>query len=261
MKIAIDNGFNLWYTIYNIGVSDVSKKEFEYGLEVVNNKKPDSPYSDLVRCACPNCAEVDTDGGTIIPIEKEQVTEYRDYALNFAYEQYDILPHVCKNCKSVFISYKKSRHIYTQVIIGRILYILGITCFFSGIKSDNVLLGASMIIVGLFMTVVGFIFAVDTHHEIGENFVPNFSHYYSDRKLNKILGIKEEPDEGDLQDVIDKHLQKVDSLFTEQTELAKLSTTDLAMPDKKKDIGAVQIAVAGDNAVQVQKFGGVHIWD
>ena len=97
--------------------------------------------------------------------------------------------------------------------------------------------------------------------EIGENFVPNFSHYYSDRKLNKILGIKEEPDEDDLQEVIDKHLQKVDVLFTEQTELAKLATTDLTMPDKKKDIGAVQIAVAGDNAVQVQKFGGVHIWD
>jgi hypothetical protein len=31
--------------------------------------------------------------------------------------------------------------------------------------------------------------------------------------------------------------------------------------DKKKDRGTVQMAVAGDNAVQVQKFGGVHIWD
>ena len=239
----------------------MSKKGFEYGLEVVNNKKPDSPYSDLVRCACPNCAEVDTDCKTIIPLEKERVTKYRDYALNFAYEQYDILPHICKNCKSVFISYKKSKHIYTQVIIGRILYILGITCLFSGIKSDNVLLGASMIIVGLFMTVVGFILAVDTHNGISENFVPDFSHYYSDCELNKLLGIKEEPDEDDLQDVIDKHLQKVDSIFTEQTELAKLATTDLAMPDKKKDRGAVQISVAGDNAVQVQKFGGIHIWD
>ena len=242
-------------------MSDVSKKGFEYGLEVVNNKKPDSPYSDLVRCACPNCAEVDTDCKTIILLEKERVTKYRDYALNFAYEQYDILPHICKNCKSVFISYKKSKHIYTQVIIGRILYILGITCLFSGIKSDNVLLGASMIIVGLFMTVVGFILAVDTHNGISENFVPDFSHYYSDRELNKLLGIKEEPDEDDLQEVIDKHLQKVDSIFTEQTELAKLATTDLAMPDKKKDRWAVQISVAGDNAVQVQKFGGIHIWD
>lgn len=242
----------------------MSKKEFEYGLEVVDNKKPDSPYSDLIRCACPNCAEVDTDGGTIIPLEKEQVTEYRDYALNFAYEQYDILPHVCKNCKRVFISYKKSKHIYTQVIIGRILYLLGITGLFSGVsflKSDHVLFGVSMFIVGLFMTVVGFIFAVDTHHEIGENFVPNFSHYYSDRKLNELLGTKEEPDEDDLQEVIDKHLQEVDVLFTEQTELAKLATTDLAMPEKKKSKGDAQIAVAGDNAVQVQKFGGVHIWD
>lgn len=242
----------------------MSKKEFEYGLEVVDNRKPDSPYSDLIRCACPNCADVDTDGGTIIPLEKEQVTEYRDYALNFAYEQYDILPHVCKNCNSVFISYKKSKHIYTQVIIGRILYLLGIITLFSGaslFKSDHELFGASMLIIGFFVFVVGMIFAVDTHHEIGENFVPDFPHYYSDRKLNEILGIKEEPDEDDLQEVIDRHLHEVDVLFTEQTELAKLSTTDLAMPEKKKDSGTVQVAVAGDNAVQVQKFGGVHIWD
>ena len=248
----------------NLEVSNVSKKEFEYGLEVVDNKKPDSPYSDLVRCACPNCAEVDTNGDTIIPLEKEQVTEYRDYALNFAYEQYDILPHVCKNCKSVFISYKKSKHIYTQVIIGRILYLLGIAGLFSGVlffKSDHELFGASMIIIGFFMLAVGIILAIDTHHYIGENFVPNFTHYYSDHKLNKMLDIKEKPDEDDTQEVIDKHLQKVDVLFTEQTELAKLATTDLAMPGKKQNKGAVQVAVAGDNAVQVQKFGGVHIWD
>ena len=236
-------------------VSNVSKKEFEYGLEVVDNKKPDSPYSDLVRCACPNCAEVDTDGDTIIPLEKEQVTEYRDYALNFAYEKYVILPHVCKNCKSVFISYKKSKHIYTQVIIGRILYLLGITGLFSGVsfcKSDHELFGASMAIIGFFVLAIGIIFAADTHHEIGENFVPNFSHYYSDRKLNKILGIKEEPDEDDLKEVIDKHLHEVDVLFTEQTELAKLVTTDLAIPEKKQNKGAVQISVAGDNASQTQ---------
>ena len=235
----------------------MSKKEFEYGLEVVDNKKPDSPYSDLIRCACPNCAEVDTEGITIYPLEKEQVTEYRDYALNFAYEKYVILPHVCKNCNSVFVSYKKSKHIYTQVIIGRILYILGITGIFSGVsflKSNHELFGASMLIIGFFMTTIGFIFAADTHHGIDENFVPNFSHYYSDSKLNKMLGIKEEPDEDDLKEVIDKHLHKVDVLFTEQTELAKLATTDLAIPEKKKDSGAVQISVAGDNAVQVQKM-------
>lgn len=218
----------------------MSKKEFEYCLEVVDNKKPDSPYSDLVRCACPNCAEVDTEGITIYPLEKEQVTEYRDYALNFAYEKYVILPHVCKNCKSVFVSYKKSKHIYTQVIIGRILYLLGITGLFSGVsffKSDHELFGASMLIIGFFVFAVGFIFAVDTHHGTDENFVPNFSHYYSDHKLNKILGIKEAPDENDLKEVIDKHLRKVDNLFTEQTELAKLATTDLEMPEKKKSKG------------------------
>ena len=247
-------------------VSNVSKKEFEYGLEVVDNKKPDSPYSDLVRCACPNCAEVDTDGDTIIPLEKEQVTEYRDYALNFAYEKYVILPHVCKNCKSVFISYKKSKHIYTQVIIGRILYLLGITGLFSGVlflKSGHELFGAAMLIIGFFMLAVGIVFAVDTHNGISENFNPDFQHYYSDRKVNDILGIKEEPDEDDLQEVIDKHLHEVDVLFTEQTELAKSATTDLAIPEKKKSKGTVQVAVAGDNAtqVQVQKFGGVHIWD
>lgn len=246
----------------------MSKKEFEYCLEVVDNKKPDSPYSDLVRCVCPNCAEVDTDGGTIYPLEKEQVTKFRDYALNFAYEQYDILPHVCKNCKRVFISYKKSKHIYTQVIIGRILYLLGITGLFSGVlffKSDNLLFGSAILIIGLFMAVVGFVFAVDTHNGISENFVPDFSHYYSDRELNKLLGIKEEPDEDDLQEVIDKHLQKVDVLdvlFTEQTELAKSATTDLVVPEKKKDNETVQVAIAKGNAVhQVQKFGGVHIWD
>lgn len=247
----------------SLEVSDVNKKEFEYGLEVVDNKKPDSPYSDLIRCACPNCAEVDTEGITIYPLEKEQVTEYRDYALNFAYEKYVILPHVCKNCKSVFVSYKKSKHIYTQVIIGRILYLIGITVLFSGVlflKSDHKLFGASMFIIGLFMLTVGFILAADTHHGFDENFVPNFSHYYSDHKLNKILGIKEEH-ECDLKDVIDRHLHKVDALFTEQTELAKLATTDLTMPEKKKSKGTVQVAVAGDNAVQVQKFGGVHIWD
>lgn len=243
----------------------MSKKEFEYDIEVVDNKKPDSPYSDLVRCACPNCAEVDTDGVTIIPLEKEQITKYRDYAFNFAYEKYDILPHVCKNCKKVFISYKKSKHIYTQVIIGRILYLLGITGIFSNVlffKSGNVLFGSAILIIGLFMTVVGFVvFAFDTHSGISENFVPDFSHYYSERELNKLLDIKEEPDEDDLREVIEKHLHEVDSLFTEQTELAKLATTDLAMPKKKKDSGTVQVAVAGDIAVQVQKFGGVHIWD
>jgi hypothetical protein len=245
-------------------VSDVSKKEFEYGLEVVDNKKPDSPYSDLVRCACPNCAEVDTDGGTIYPLEVEQVTKYRDYALDFAYEQYDILPHVCKNCKSVFISYKKSKHVYTQVIIGRILYILGIAALVSAImsiKSGHGLLGAILFIPFLPLFAIGLTLAVDTHNATGENFVPNFQHYYSDAYVNDILGIKEEPDEDDLQEVIDKHLHEVDTLFTNQTELAKLATTDLVMPDKKKDKGTVQVAVAGDNAVQVQKFGGVHIWD
>ncbi len=235
----------------------MSKKEVEYCLEVVDNKKPDSPYSDLVRCACPNCAEVDIDGGTIYPLEKERVTKYRDYALNFAYEQYDILPHVCKNCKSVFVSYKKSKHIYTQVIIGRILYLLGITGLFSGVsflKSDHVLFGVPMIVIGFIMFVIGMVFAVDTHNGISENFVPNFSHYYSDHKLNEILGIKEEPDEDDIQEVIDDHLHKVDVLFTEQTELIKLATTDLTIPKKNKSKGAVQIAVAGDNAVQVQKM-------
>ncbi len=79
--------------------------------------------------------------------------------------------------------------------------------------------------------------------------------------MNKILGIKEEPVEDILQEVVEKHLHKAEVLFTEQTELVELSTTDLAMPEKKKDSGTVQVAVAGDNAVQVQKFGGVHIWD
>ncbi len=243
----------------------MSKNEFEYGLEVVDSKKPNSPYSDLVRCACPNCAEVDTDGVTIYPLEKEQVTEYRDYALNFAYEKYVILPHVCKNCNSVFVSYKKSKHIYTQVIIGRILYLIGIAVLFSGVlffKYDHELFGAAMLIIGIFMTAIGFIFAADTHHGFDENFVPNFSHYYSDSKLNKILDIKEEPEKDDIQEVIDDHLHKVDVLFNKQTGLAKLATTDLTMLEKKKDKGNVQIAVAGDNAVhQIQKFGGVHIWD
>ena len=241
----------------------MSKKEFEYGLEVVDNKKPDSPYADLIRCACPNCAEVDTDGETIYPLEKERITKYRDYALNFAYEQYDILPHVCKNCNSVFVSYKKSKHIYTQVIIGRILYLLGIAGIFFGFKSDHELVCASMLIIGFFILAVGIIFAVDTHNGISENFNPDFQHYYSDMEVNKMLGIKEKPDEDDLKEVIDKHLHETDVLFTEQTELAKLATTDLAMPDKKKSKGTVQVAVAGDNAtqVQVQKFGGVHIWD
>ena len=241
----------------------MSKKEFEYGIEVVDGKKPDSPYSDLVRCACPNCAEVDTDGVTIFPLEEERVTKYRDYALNFAYEKYDILPHVCNNCKSVFISYKKSKHIYTQVIIGRILYLLGTTGIFSGVsflKSGN-LVGLYMLIIGFFMFVIGAVFAVDTHHGISKNFVPDFSHYYSDPELNEILGIKEEPDEYDLPEVIDKHLHEMDVLFTEQTELVKLATTDLAMPEKKRDTGTVQAAVAGDNAVQVQKFNTAHIWD
>lgn len=242
----------------------MSKKEFEYGIEVVDNKKPDSPYSDLVRCACPNCAEVDTEGVTIIPLEKERVTKFRDYALNFVYEQYDILPHVCKNCKSVFISYKKSKHIYTQVIFGRILCLLGIVGLFSGVlfsKSGHELFGATMLIAGLFITTIGFIFAVDTHNGFDKNFVPDFSHYYSDHKLNEILGIKEEPVEDILQEVVEKHLHKVDDLFTEQTELSKLATTDLTTPEKKESRGTVQVAVAGDNAVQVQKFGGVHIWD
>jgi hypothetical protein len=148
--------------------------------------------------------------------------------------------------------------------MGRILYLLGITGLLSGVllfKSGHELFGSAILIVGLFMLTVGFILAVDTHNGIGKNFVPDFSHYYSDHRVNEILGIKEEPDEDDLKDVIDKHLQKVDVLFTEQTELAKLATTDLTMPDKKKDRGTVQMAVAGDNAVQVQKFGGVHIWD
>lgn len=109
-----------------------------------------------------------------------------------------------------------------------------------------------MLIIGFFILCMGIIVAVDTHHEIGENFVPDFSHYYSDHKLNEILGIKEEPDEDDLQEVIDKHLREVDVLFTEQTELAKLATTDLAMPEKKKSKGAVQVDVAGDNAIQTQ---------
>ena len=81
------------------------KSKVIYGTEIINKDKPKSPYDDLILSCCPSCGEIDTDNTTVIPVMDEKVTKYKSIFLGFAYDQYDILPHICKNCNSIIIQY------------------------------------------------------------------------------------------------------------------------------------------------------------
>lgn len=106
------------------------KSKVIYGTEIINKDKPESPYDDLILNCCPNCGEIDTENTTVTPVISERVTKYKSIFLGFVYDQYDILPHICKNCNSIIIQYKKHRHVNMFKTIGRSAMVLG-ACLFN----------------------------------------------------------------------------------------------------------------------------------
>lgn len=110
------------------------KSKVTYGTEIINKDKPKSPYDDLILNCCPSCGEIDTENTTVTPIMDERVTKYKSMFLGFAYDQYDILPHICKNCNSIIIQYKKHRHINMSKTVGRSAMVLGACLFYTLLK-------------------------------------------------------------------------------------------------------------------------------
>lgn len=127
------------------------KSKVTYGTEIINKDKPKSPYDDLILNCCPNCGEIDTENTTVIPIIGEKVTKYKSIFLGFAYDQYDILPHICKSCNSIIIQYKKHRHVNMFKTVGRCAMVLGASLFYTLLKYG---LGR---LKGLFIIPVGFL--------------------------------------------------------------------------------------------------------
>ena len=110
------------------------KSKVIYGTEIINKDKPKSPYDDLILNCCPSCGEIDTDNTTVTPVMGERITKYKSIFLGFAYDQYDILPHICKNCNSIIIQYKKHRHINMFNTVGRSAMVLGAFLFYTILK-------------------------------------------------------------------------------------------------------------------------------
>lgn len=110
------------------------KSKVIYGTEIINKDKPKSPYDDLILNCCPSCGEIDTENTTVMPVIDERVTKYKSIFLGFAYDQYDILPHICKNCNSIIIQYKKHRHINMSKTVGRSAMVLGASLFYTLLK-------------------------------------------------------------------------------------------------------------------------------
>lgn len=127
------------------------KSKVIYGTEIINKDKPKSPYDDLILNCCPSCGEIDTENTTVMPVIDERVTKYKSIFLGFAYDQYDILPHICKNCNSIIIQYKKHRHINMFKTLGRSAMVLGASLFYMLLKYG---LGS---LKELFVILVGFL--------------------------------------------------------------------------------------------------------
>lgn len=140
------------------------KSKVTYGTEIINKDKPKSPYDDLILNCCPSCGEIDTENTTVTPIIDERVTKYKSIFLEFAYDQYDILPHICKNCNSIIIQYKKHRHINMFKTIGRSAMVLGACLFYTvlkyGIGSLKELFIILFGILSIAMFVFGFVLAL-----------------------------------------------------------------------------------------------------
>lgn len=142
------------------------KSKVIYGTEIINKDKPKSPYADLILNCCPNCGEIDTDNTTVIPIMGERVTKYKSIFLGFAYDQYDILPHICKNYNSIIIQYKKHRHVNMFNAFGRSAMVLGACLFYILLKHGIgnlkelfiILVGflaIALCVAGLMLTLIG----------------------------------------------------------------------------------------------------------
>lgn len=140
------------------------KSKVIYGTEIINKDKPKSPYDDLILNCCPSCGEIDTDNTTVMPVMCERITKYKSIFLGFAYDQYDILPHICKNCNSIIIQYKKHRHINMFKTIGRSAMVLGACLFYTvlkyGIGSLKELFIILFGILSIAMFVFGFVLAL-----------------------------------------------------------------------------------------------------
>ncbi len=133
------------------------KSKVIYGTEIINKNKPESPYDDLILNCCPNCAEIDTENTTITPVISERVTKYKSIFLGFAYDQYDILPHICKNCNSIIIQYKKHRHVNMFKTFGRSAMVLGASLFYTLLKYGLGSLKELFIIFVCFLAIAMFI--------------------------------------------------------------------------------------------------------
>ena len=144
------------------------KSKVIYGTEIINKDKPKSPYDDLILNCCPSCGEIDTDNTTVTPVMGERITKYKSIFLGFAYDQYDILPHICKNCNSIIIQYKKHRHINMFNTVGRSAMVLGAFLFYTilkyGIGSLKELFIILVGILSIAMFVFGFVLALTSDY-------------------------------------------------------------------------------------------------
>lgn len=140
------------------------KSKVTYGTEIINKDKPKSPYDDIILNCCPSCGEIDTDNTTVIPVMSERVTKYKSIFLGFAYDQYDILPHICKNCNSIIIQYKKHRHVNMFKTFGRSGMVIGASLFYTllkyGLGSIKELFIIPVGFLAIAMFVAGFVLAL-----------------------------------------------------------------------------------------------------
>lgn len=140
------------------------KSKITYGTEIINKDKPKSPYDDLILNCCPSCGEIDTENTTVTPVIDERITKYKSIFLGFAYDQYDILPHICKNCNSIIIQYKKHRHVNMFETFGRSAMVLGAFLFYTilkyGMGSIKELFIILFGILSIAMFVFGFVLAL-----------------------------------------------------------------------------------------------------
>ena len=104
------------------------KKKIQYGIIDLTHGAKDDPYFDMIQNCCPHCLHVDETGKEqeVEPLRNEIRTFYEQCWNGFGYKEYIVLPHLCHNCKSIFLSYKVEKKINLEEIVGLFSTIYGV---------------------------------------------------------------------------------------------------------------------------------------
>lgn len=104
------------------------KKKIQYGTIDLTPGAKDDPYFDIIQNCCPHCLYVDETGKEqeVEPLHGEIKTFYEQCWNGFGYKKYQVLPHLCRNCKSIFLSYKVEKEINFEEIAGIFFTIYGV---------------------------------------------------------------------------------------------------------------------------------------